>query len=156
MNTPMPLDPTLFSTIIEHAPLISIDLVVENDAGEALLGLRKNPPAQGMWFVPGGRVHKGERLDQALERLLHEELAVKLKTIQARFLGVYEHLYEENVFGDPGFGTHYVVLAHQIKLDLDVAKLPEEQHESYRWWDQADLLDAEDVHAYTKAYFQYG
>jgi colanic acid biosynthesis protein WcaH len=156
MDTPMRLDPTLFSKIVEHAPLISIDLVVENEAGEALLGLRKNPPAQGMWFVPGGRVHKSERLDQALERVLQHELRLKLQTIQARFLGVYEHLYEENVFGDPGYGTHYVVLAHHLKLDLDVADLPKEQHESFRWWDQASLLGSDDVHVYTKAYFKDG
>jgi colanic acid biosynthesis protein WcaH len=154
MQTQAPLDPMIFSKIVEFAPLISIDLVVENDVGETLLGCRNNPPAQEMWFVPGGRVYKGERLGEALTRLFRDELAIQDHSIQPRFLGVYEHIYDENVFGDPGFGTHYVVLAHRLMLDLQIDDLPLEQHGSYRWWSKSELLRSKDVHAYTKAYFQ--
>ncbi len=58
-----------FKTIIEHAPLISIDLVVENKQGEVLLGRRNNRPAQGYWFVPGGRILKDELMSDAFKRL---------------------------------------------------------------------------------------
>ena len=58
-----------FATVVRCAPLISIDLLVENARGEYLLGQRLNRPAQGLWFVPGGRVQKDERLEDALERL---------------------------------------------------------------------------------------
>jgi len=44
-----------FATVVRSTPLISIDLVVENERGEFLLGQRTNRPAQGYWFVPGGR-----------------------------------------------------------------------------------------------------
>lgn len=54
------LDVTTFETVVASAPLISIDLLVENEQGQYLLGLRKNRPAQGYWFVPGGRVQKNE------------------------------------------------------------------------------------------------
>ncbi|HGU2589280.1 TPA: NUDIX domain-containing protein, partial [Escherichia coli] len=47
-----------FATIVRSTPLISIDLIVENEFGEILLGKRINRPAQGYWFVPGGRVLK--------------------------------------------------------------------------------------------------
>lgn len=35
-----------FKSIIQHTPLISIDLIVRNEAGEVLLGKRVNAPAK--------------------------------------------------------------------------------------------------------------
>jgi colanic acid biosynthesis protein WcaH len=52
------LRPEDFATVVRSTPLISIDLIVENESGEFLLGKRTNRPAQGYWFVPGGRVQK--------------------------------------------------------------------------------------------------
>lgn len=58
INPPGWLDTDIFATVVHCAPLISIDLLVQNAQGEYLLGLRNNRPAQGYWFVPGGRVKK--------------------------------------------------------------------------------------------------
>lgn len=59
-----------FKSVIQHTPLISIDLIVRNEQGEVLLGKRVNAPAKGYWFVPGGRVRKNETLDDAFVRLV--------------------------------------------------------------------------------------
>lgn len=56
------LDATTFETVVASTPLISIDLLVKNKKGEYLLGLRNNRPAQGYWFVPGGRIQKTKHL----------------------------------------------------------------------------------------------
>ncbi|HAH56817.1 MAG TPA: GDP-mannose mannosyl hydrolase, partial [Bacteroidales bacterium] len=80
----------------------------KNKKGEYLLGLRKNQPAQGYWFVPGGRVQKNETLDIAFQRLVQEELGVKLERSQAQFNGLFEHFYKESIFGEY-VSTHYVV-----------------------------------------------
>lgn len=50
-----------FATVVRSTPLVSLDLIVENAQGEFLLGKRLNRPAQGFWFVPGGRVQKMSR-----------------------------------------------------------------------------------------------
>jgi len=42
-----------FAEVVKRAPLASIDLVVKNSRREMLVGLRKNEPAKGFWFVPG-------------------------------------------------------------------------------------------------------
>ena len=55
------LSESTFQTIIGATPLVSIDLIVKNAKGEVLLGYRTNRPAQGYWFVPGGRVQKKSR-----------------------------------------------------------------------------------------------
>ncbi|ELL8702496.1 GDP-mannose mannosyl hydrolase, partial [Escherichia coli] len=47
-----------FATVVRSTPLVSLDFIAENSRGEFLLGKRTNRPAQGYWFVPGGRVQK--------------------------------------------------------------------------------------------------
>ncbi|MBF4436458.1 NUDIX domain-containing protein, partial [Vibrio anguillarum] len=66
-----------FKTIIENTPLVSIDLVVYNQKNEALLGKRNNRPAQGYWFVPGGRILKDESIAVAFRRLTLNELGAE-------------------------------------------------------------------------------
>lgn len=147
------LSAELFGSIVAHTPLISLDLVVRNPAGEILLGQRLNRPAQGFWFVPGGRVRKDERLSQAFARLTREELGVELTMASARFLGPYEHHYPDNFSGE-SFSTHYVVLAYELVLDVALAALPRAQHDAYRWWSLDGLLASPDVHVHSKWYFQ--
>lgn len=145
-----------FINVVRNAPLVSIDLVLRNSRGEVLLGLRRNEPAAGFWFVPGGSIRKGERLDDAYERVAKDELGVKLSRRDARLLDVYEHLYDKNFTRMDGFGTHYVVLGYEARLDIDALKLPPErddQNSSFKWMSVEELLDSPDVHQNTKLYF---
>ena len=49
----MRLDRSRFLEVVRDSPLVSIDLVVRDDAGRALLGYRVNAPARNTWFVSG-------------------------------------------------------------------------------------------------------
>ena len=51
-------------------------------------------------------------------------------------------------------GTHYVVLAHELKLADASALKSDAQHSEMRWWDERDLLASDQVHENTKAYFR--
>ena len=141
-----------FKTVVASTPLVSIDLVVKNKQGQVLLGLRNNRPAQGYWFVPGGRIRKDESMKDAFSRLVSAELGVHSSIEQANFLGPYEHFYEDN-FSGTGFSTHYVVLGFSLVLDLDLVSLPDEQHHDYRWHTVEELLNSPLVHQHTKDYF---
>ena len=147
------LDPTAFAEVIRNAPLVSIDLIVRDESGRVLLGKRMNSPAKGFWFVPGGRINKGEKLKTATGRVIKEELGLEADHQKVVFLGVYDHVYAENVFGDPSYGTHYVVLAHQLTLGAVPVSLPMDEHEAYKWWSTDELMHSPDVHPFTKAYF---
>ncbi|WP_272659285.1 MULTISPECIES: GDP-mannose mannosyl hydrolase [unclassified Providencia] len=141
-----------FKTIVASTPLVSIDLVICNSKNQALLGLRNNRPAQGYWFVPGGRICKDETFDIAFQRLTIDELGIDYNINDTKFIGHYQHLYQDN-FSDDNFSTHYVVLGYLIKKDLDLNKLPLEQHRNYQWWNIDELLNSSEVHDNTKAYF---
>ena len=148
------LDEDTFKTVIKSTPLVSIDLVVTNSSGEALLGQRLNRPAQSFWFVPGGRILKDESMANAFKRLTEEELGEAFSIEQATLLGPFDHFYQDNVFGDE-FTTHYVAIAYQLKLDKPLSALPLDiQHGSYKWIKISDLLEDNAVHKHTKWYFE--
>jgi colanic acid biosynthesis protein WcaH len=143
-----------FKNVVKNTPLIAIDLIIENENSEILLGWRNNPPAKGYWFVPGGRIRKGERFDDAFRRIALDETGLIVNLEDADFLGIYEHLYaDENFSGDPTFGTHYIVIAYRIKLREAHSVFPKAQHADY-WWAMLDeILENPNVHINTQNYF---
>jgi colanic acid biosynthesis protein WcaH len=145
-----------FAEVVRLAPLVSIDLIASDRGRRVLLGLRRNPPAAGSWFVPGGRIHKGEPLETALVRLGRAELGARLEPSAWQFGGVAEHFYEEDFAGQTGMGTHYVVLAYRAVVEPDSLQLPAGQHLEFRWWEAAEILRSEKVHPYARAYFSPG
>ncbi len=142
-----------FLEIIKNTPLVSIDLIIRNERDEVLLGMRTHEPARGWWFVPGGRIVKDESLDAAFERVLKTETGIDAQRSSAILKGAYEHLYPVNRFGAEGVSTHYVVLAHELRISGRTVRPADDQHSEYRWFSIRDLLASEDVHDRTKDYF---
>ena len=140
--------------VVRLAPLAAIDLVIRNSRDEILLGLRNNEPAKACYFVPGGMILKNERLRDAFTRILKNETNLTAAIEDARLLGAYEHFYPNNRFGEPGYGTHYVVLGYELRLDDTAALRADDQHSALRWWAKADLLASPNVHHNTKAYIR--
>lgn len=148
----MLLDTDTFRSVVTHAPLVSIDLVVRDAEGRILLGKRVNRPARDDWFVPGGRIYKNERLNDAFWRITQAELGQPFSRNEARLLDLYEHFYTDSVFGDTP-DTHYVVAGYLLDLPSDCElALPTAQHDAYRWWPVADMLASVRVHPHSKAY----
>lgn len=148
------LPPAILETVVRYTPLVSIDLIVRDVSGRVLLGWRRNRPAKDCWFVPGGRINKGESVAAAFSRLAQVELGIALSADQARFVGVFEHFYPD-CFSGTEISTHYVVLAYELQVgSLDV--LPHDQHDRYTWLSPEDLLGNVQVHENTKAYFRSG
>ncbi len=148
--------PEIFRKIVEHAPLVSVDLVLCDPDGHVLVGLRTNEPARGVYFVPGGVIRKDETLDDAFARILMTETGQVGSRVTAQFLGPYQHFYDTNRFFDPGYGTHYIVLAYRVRLPVRPHIRLDDQHETIRWMTPEAILAASDVHENTKAYFRQG
>lgn len=74
-----------WATIVANVPIVSVDLLVQYDDG-LVLGRRTNEPAKGFWFMPGGRVQKGETRSEAVYRIGKEELGVDLKFVESLVL----------------------------------------------------------------------
>ena len=142
--------------VIKHTQLISLDMIITNPEGKILLGKRKNEPAKGTWFVPGGRVYKNETFAKAGLRISEGELGVALP--YDREIGVYHHNYNNN-FDNEDYGTHYIVFAVAINLTQDLVlntDSMDDQHEELKWFHSDELLADPNVHVFTKSYFHPG
>jgi colanic acid biosynthesis protein WcaH len=154
------LDQSEFLFIVKNAPLVAIDLIIESTDGAALLGYRKNEPAKNHWFVPGGRINKDEVIESAFSRITRAELGSEFASDfhygNAMLMGAFEHHYATNFANAPGFGTHIIVLAYRLRTaKIDPLKLADDQHSRFRWFTLEEIASREDVHKYTKAYFQW-
>jgi 8-oxo-dGTP diphosphatase len=91
-------------------PVVAVGVVARDRRGRLLLVKRANPPAQGRWSLPGGRVEPGETMAAAAARELHEETG--LRTPLGEVAGVVERI---------GEGYHYVIVDLWAELaDADV------------------------------------
>jgi len=147
------LDKQDFISVVNKTPLVAIDLIVRSSDSEILMGMRVNEPAAGCWFVPGGRIYKSETLEDAFQRITETELGLAYGIESAQLLGAFTHLYETNFAKISGISTHYVVLGYQLELNIDLNRLPAQQHCNYRWFGKND--DFSDVHPNSQAYFPY-
>lgn len=137
-----------FKTVVQSVPIASIDILIKNK-NKYLLGKRINSPAKGYFFSAGGRIMKNETLDDAISRIALNELNLEL-FYEPKFIGVYEHFYEDSIFED--VSIHYVNLAYEYEIDK-INRLPSEQHSEYIWLTKKDLLESKAVHQNVKSFF---
>jgi 8-oxo-dGTP diphosphatase len=88
-----------------------VGAIVVDDAGQFLLIRRANPPAQGQWSLPGGRVEPGEDWRDAVVRELLEETGVRGQV--DRFVG--------EVRRDAPLGGIYVIRDYLMTVEADDA-----------------------------------
>jgi len=148
------LAPEIYNIIVENMPIMAIDLVVV-DGESMLLGNRINKPAQGFFFVPGGRIFKSESFVEALKRVSYNELGVELTMNQCDFLGLFEHFFNDGPINED-ISSHYIVLA--FKIDMGLLKINkkqfENQHSEMIAMDIDEVTSHDNVHKYTKMYAQ--
>lgn len=147
-----------FQQAVAALPLVSVDWVLTNPAGELLVGQRLNAPARGTWFTPGGRIRKGEPLAAALRRVAAEELGLADEQAGALAqrgepMGAWDHLYPDAALS-PTVPTHYVNLPYAARLteaEVNTLCLPVgEQHGHWQWLPLAQAADT--VHEHVKPY----
>ena len=145
------LDSEIFQTVIENAPLVSIDLCIVCD-GSLLLGLRNNEPLKGVWFTPGGRILKNEAWTESLKRIALSELGLQVDGSEHfRLMGVWDHFYENSVISE-SISTHYVNLPHYMRIErLPDLKL-DDQHTEMAWFDLQEVSSSSRFNEYMRNY----
>jgi len=116
-------------------PALAADCVVFDKTGRLLLIIRKNPPFQGHFALPGGFVEYGERMEDAALRELREETGIEGTII--RLVGVYSRpdrdprghcvsaVYlvdpgdQKPIAGDDAAGAEFVADYHKLTLAFD-------------------------------------
>lgn len=94
----------------EKGITIGVAAVIWNAEGQVLLIRRRNPPCAGQWSLPGGRVERGERLEDGVRREVEEETGLEI--VLLGLAGVAE-ITNATPLGGNG---HYVLIDFTARL----------------------------------------
>jgi 8-oxo-dGTP diphosphatase len=114
-------------------PLIGVGAVIIQN-GQVLLVRRAKPPSQGEWSIPGGLVHVGETLVQAVAREAFEETGYVVEPVT-----LVELL--ERIFPDETgrIRYHYVLADYYCKITGGSLEAGSDASEA-RWVDVDEML----------------
>ena len=121
-----------FRRITRVLPIVCVDLLVYNRKEEILLLKRRNEPAKGEWWFPGGRVHFGETRLEAARRKLHDECGVEIDSIVET--GTFDCLLPVRKDLSHGVTTVFTVVAHSEGVAVDA------QSTEFSWRSKAAWL----------------
>ena len=110
-----------YTQIKSLMPIPCVDLLILHD-NRLLLMLRNNEPGKDLWFTPGGRVHVGETLEEAVQRVLEKETGLKPLYIEQR--GTMSHIWPT----EHAITTFYRVEVNDSNITMN------EEHRDYRWF----------------------
>ncbi|WP_088320974.1 NUDIX hydrolase [Kineosporia sp. R_H_3] len=106
-----------------------VGALVYDDAGRILLVRRANPPAQGLWSVPGGRVEPGEDGARAVVREVAEETGLVVEA--GRLVG--------SVLRDAPDGSVYVIDDYACRVTGGALAAGDDAADA-GWFSAADLV----------------
>lgn len=103
-----------YRKIQQSLPVLCVDVMMRFE-GKYLLIKRNEEPMKDVFWVTGGRVLKGETLQEAALRKIREETG--LRPYEMSMVGVYEDQYEESSLGRVPGGYHTVAVVFEAFLD---------------------------------------
>lgn len=127
------LDTDLYRTIVDVMPIVCVDLVVRLEGKRVLLVKRANEPAKDEWWLPGGRILKGETLETAAHRKALEELGTDVWELQP--LGYYERHWATSPFGLKS-GHHTISFVFQTNILDGTPVILDNQSKEWRFADE--------------------
>jgi colanic acid biosynthesis protein WcaH len=134
----------LYRRILPVLPIPCVDLLVVDRGGRVLLVKRRNEPAKGLWWIPGGRVHFGELRAAAALRKLQEECGL-------RAAGAPLELSTEDLILPNGQGgdSHVIATVYRIDVDAGTPVVLDAQSEAAEWRTVAQWAGL-DLHPYIR------
>ena len=115
--------------VYPEAPIAAVSGVVFDSQGKVLLAQRGRAPAKGKWSLPGGVVHVGEELEEALKREIREETGVDVH--MERLLCVSSRILKDR---DGRVRYHYILLDYLCVMTGGDARAGSDV-EQVRWVD---------------------
>jgi 8-oxo-dGTP diphosphatase len=114
-------------------PYLAVSAAIVRD-GKALIVRRAQPPAQGLYTLPGGVVEAGETLTEALIREVREETAL---TIKPAALAGHREMITRDLTGR--VERHFVILCFAARLVAGTARANDDEIAEILWRKPAEL-----------------
>lgn len=125
----------LHRAAVRNFPICCVDVVVHH-RGRALLIRRKEEPAGGLWWLPGGRLFKNERLDAAARRKAREETGLDVDVV--RRIGTYETWFPTGPAPRLTDGYHNISTAFLVRLRGEALVRPDPTASAFRWIERVE------------------
>ncbi len=129
----------LYRKICQVMPIPCVDLLVSDPQGRVLLVKRKNEPAGGQWWFPGGRVHYLETREKAALRKLKEECGMEALGVEE--MGTFDVILE---LPTSGWRSHGITTLFHVRVGGPRTVRLDEQSTEADWrlpgeWRREDL-----------------
>lgn len=125
------IESDVFNEIRKVIPIVCVDLVIPKN-GDILLVKRTEPPAQGQWWTPGGRILHGETIEEASVRKAKAE--VHLDCRLKKILGVTESIFDNMITNGKSLSIHTVNIVCLMELKDDTQQIRlDNGHSDYLW-----------------------
>ena len=85
-------------------PIVAVGAAVCHD-GQVLIVQRGRSPSKGVWTVPGGAVHLGETMKEAVAREIREECAIEVQVDEV--VGILDNVIRDE---DGRVRYHYAIV----------------------------------------------
>ncbi len=123
------LDKDFYKQVVAQLPILCIDTFLVNPKSKKyLLVKRCNNPAKGTYWLPGGRMIKGESFFEGAQRKCSEEIGISIEAKQV--LGIYNVLFPDSEWGTP---THTPGIGVLATCSSEESVSLNELHEDHKW-----------------------
>lgn len=128
----------LYKEIVKNTIIQTIDIVFLNENNQILLWLRKNPPLKWLYYLPGWRRYKNEKISDSAIRKSKEELWIDINIEKLIYLWVYDEIYKDSIYKD--IWTHCSSLTYVYKLDkIEQSNIKiDSQHSEFKFFEVYD------------------
>ena len=93
------LSDATYHEVISGMPVVCVDVVLQRKVDHKVLLVKRNrEPVRAVWWLPGGRLLKGENFFQAAERKIRGEIGIGSGVAVKKVLGVYNTLFEKSAW----------------------------------------------------------
>jgi colanic acid biosynthesis protein WcaH len=130
---PRYISEALYKKILSVIPITCVDVVIIS-GNKFLLGKRSNKPAKGQWFVVGGRIIRGEKLEAAVRRHIKEELGISKIEIK-KLLGARETIFKTSAQGTK---PHTRNTIEQAEIPFKNYISHDNQNSEFKWFSKID------------------
>jgi 8-oxo-dGTP diphosphatase len=113
---------------------VGVAAVLWNEARQILLIRRTKEPRRGQWSLPGGKVERGEALQDAVRREIREETGLEIEILG--LAGVAEAIDHKPAGAG---GHHYVLIDYGARAVSGTAKAASDAADA-TWFDYDEVM----------------
>ena len=136
------LDADLYAAVVRNTVVFCVDILLvrrnpETGRRECLLAERSSEPAKGIWWLPGGRLLKGETFFDTAVRKAKQETGLNASQVRPiQVLGVWNTFFPFSSWDtDEVKGTQTVnpIILAEVLTDKGAEIKLDAQHENLKW-----------------------